>query len=225
MKHQSFDLFLYIPTPCHCLSPSLPSSLFILSLLLLLFHLFPPLSFSALLFSGFTSVIFAHSHNCFSTAYACVGVSSLQKGFFAGLQIFRVWNKILCSCFFLRLTWQPACHLFFFLYRPFELIASGSLVLLLFFEQTPDVCVCQIELLLALLGALFNCLMAIIVGAHNQHYSFLHRYVSLYYSSTHWHRTRLRYFTIETVFLSNAKCMYVEYLMSVIWIRAQLEKK
>ncbi len=63
--------------------------------------------------------------------------------------------------------------------RLFELIASGSLILLLFLELKPDVCVCvcQIELLLAPPGAFYNCLMAIIAVAHNQYYCFMHRYV------------------------------------------------
>lgn len=40
--------------------------------------------------------------------------------------------------------------------------------------------VCQIELLLAPPGALFNCLMAVKAVAHNQHLCFLHSHVCIY---------------------------------------------
>lgn len=103
MKHQSFPLSLSAAT---CLP--FPFSSFVATSL----SSFPLCSVSALLFSGFTSVIFAHSHCCFSAAFACMGVSSFKNSPFAALQTLRARDKLLGSFVFLRLTWQPLSLIF-----------------------------------------------------------------------------------------------------------------
>lgn len=85
----------------------------------------PPLSSPLFCFA-----VFKIQFSCFyplqkQLSFPCVGVSLQVCQCFAASPTFRVCDKIICFCLFLRPTWQKSWVLI--LYRPFELIASGSM--------------------------------------------------------------------------------------------------
>ena len=129
----------------------------------------------------------------FPSVCACMGASlqacvSTWKAILLLRQTNRAWSKVLHS-FSANLAAS-----FLFLYRPFELIASGSLVVLLLLEWHSDLCVCVYVCVSVCVSVyersrvtagpsrcLLNCLMAVMAVAHthNQSCHFSQEYVCM----------------------------------------------